>query len=227
MFSFNTLPDCMAFPGPLSRVFTSSLWQELFKGWKTTLVTSTAYHPQTDGQTERMNQCLEMYLRCAVHDCPKKWFSWLPLAEFWYNTSYHTSLDCFPFKPLYGTEPNYGMIHDLSQVSNTEVADMFKEQEQYSEFLKSKLQKAQHRMKQFAYQHRSFRGFRLVIRYIWNFSLMHSHRLWIGLFQNWHTSSLVILRSWLAFVHQHTSFSYSREVSSTLFFTFLNWSGIY
>jgi hypothetical protein len=53
------------------RVFTSALWQELFKLTDTTLNMSSTYHPQTDGQTECLNQCLETYLRYMVHSCPK------------------------------------------------------------------------------------------------------------------------------------------------------------
>jgi hypothetical protein len=84
------------------KIFISSFWNELFKLSNTTLVISTSYHPQTDGQTERVNQCLKMFLRCCVHDTPKKWKSWLPLAEFRYNISFHSSLGCTPFKALYG-----------------------------------------------------------------------------------------------------------------------------
>lgn len=74
------------------KVFTSSFWKKLFTKIDTKLCYSTAYHPQTDGQSERVNQCLEQYLRCAVHDSPARWKRWLPMAEFWYNSSYHTSL---------------------------------------------------------------------------------------------------------------------------------------
>jgi transposase InsO family protein len=64
------------------RIFTSQVWRERFKLLKVELLMSSAYHPQTDGQTERVNQCLETYLRCFVHSCPTKWSSWLPFAEF-------------------------------------------------------------------------------------------------------------------------------------------------
>ncbi|KAL0299990.1 UNVERIFIED_CONTAM: Transposon Ty3-G Gag-Pol polyprotein [Sesamum angustifolium] len=64
------------------RVFTSRLWKELFSMAGVSLDMSSAYHPQTDGQTERVNQCLENYLRCMCHQKPKKWAQWLTLAEF-------------------------------------------------------------------------------------------------------------------------------------------------
>jgi hypothetical protein len=82
------------------KVFTSKFWTDLFALFDTKLNMSTAYHPESDAQTERVNQSLEMYLRCAIHDTPKKWYSWLPLAEFWYNTLYHSAIGCSPFKAL-------------------------------------------------------------------------------------------------------------------------------
>lgn len=87
------------------RVFTSAMWRAIFEAAGTKLSYSTAYHPQTDGQSERVNQCLEMYLRCAVHDQPKKWRQWLSTAEFWYNTTHHSSLNTSPFKALYAKNP--------------------------------------------------------------------------------------------------------------------------
>lgn len=92
------------------KVFTSTFWKTLFSLVDTKLLMSSAYHPQTDGQLERVNQCLEMYLRCAVHDSPLKWKSWLPLAELWYSSAFHTSLGCSPFKALYGYEAHFGTL---------------------------------------------------------------------------------------------------------------------
>lgn len=89
------------------RIFTSKLWQELFKLSGTQLRMSGSYHPQMDGPTERVNQCLEAYLRCFVQACPKQWSKWLALAEFWYNTCYHSSLGKTPFEVLYGHPPRH------------------------------------------------------------------------------------------------------------------------
>jgi len=55
-----------------------------------------------------------MFLRCAVQDSPATWKSWLSLAELWYNSTYHASLGCSPFKALYGYEPNIGATPTVS-----------------------------------------------------------------------------------------------------------------
>ena len=87
------------------RIFTSKIWQEIFSALQVKLNFSTAYHPESDGQTERVNQCLEQYLRTMAFKEPHKWANWLPTAEWWYNSSYHTSLKCTPFEALYGYPP--------------------------------------------------------------------------------------------------------------------------
>ena len=93
-------------------IFTSQFWKVLFAKMKVPLLISTTYHPQTDGQTERVNQCLEMYLRCATSVSPTKWCSWLPLAQYWYNTTYYSSLNCTPYKALFGMDPRYAFLPD-------------------------------------------------------------------------------------------------------------------
>ncbi|KAD4385853.1 hypothetical protein E3N88_26022 [Mikania micrantha] len=82
--------------------FTSRFWQSMQKALGTRLNLSTAYHPQTDGQTERTIQTLEDMLRCCVVDFGGSWDNHLPLIEFSYNNSYHTSIKCAPFEALYG-----------------------------------------------------------------------------------------------------------------------------
>ncbi|KAF3650371.1 putative protein-like [Capsicum annuum] len=64
--------------------------------------TNTAYHPESDGQTKRLNKCLEGYLRAMEMSNPKQWVIWLHLAEWWYNTNYYTALQTTPFFALYG-----------------------------------------------------------------------------------------------------------------------------
>nr|GEZ30457.1 retrotransposable element Tf2 [Tanacetum cinerariifolium] len=66
---------------------------------------STAYHPQSDGQSEVLNRCLEGYLRCMCFGKPSDWARWLPLAEYWYTTSFHTAIKCIPFEIVYGQKP--------------------------------------------------------------------------------------------------------------------------
>jgi hypothetical protein len=82
--------------------FTSRFWRSLHQALGTKLAFSTAYHPQTDGQTERVNQILEDMLRACVLAYGAKWEDCLPFAEFSYNNSYQASLQMAPFEALYG-----------------------------------------------------------------------------------------------------------------------------
>lgn len=87
------------------KIFTSLLWQELTKAMGIKLGLSTAYHPQSDGQTERVNQSLEAYLRCICILQPKEWHRWLALAQWWHNSNHHSSLKTSPFEALFGYKP--------------------------------------------------------------------------------------------------------------------------
>ncbi|GJZ48897.1 putative reverse transcriptase domain-containing protein [Tanacetum coccineum] len=82
--------------------FTSLFWQALHKALGTRLDMSTTYHPKTNGQSERTIQTLEDMLRAYVLDFGKNWDRHLPLVEFSYNNSYHTSIKAAPFEALYG-----------------------------------------------------------------------------------------------------------------------------
>jgi hypothetical protein len=77
----------------------------LFKIQGTQLLLNTTYHPQTDGQIEVVNKCLETYLRCFSLEQKNQWDQWLPLAEWWYNTSYHIATRMTPFEEEYGQNP--------------------------------------------------------------------------------------------------------------------------
>jgi hypothetical protein len=74
----------------------------LHKGLGTSLIRSTAYHPQTDGQTERVNVVLKDILGAGVLSFRGSWESWLPLAEFAYKNGYQESIKMAPFEALYG-----------------------------------------------------------------------------------------------------------------------------
>ncbi|KAJ4770480.1 polyprotein [Rhynchospora pubera] len=86
-------------------IFTSKFWKEIMEKMRVKLKMSTAYHPQNDGQTERVNQCIENYLRSMMLNQPKLWTKWLAMAEYWYNTNFHSALNTTPFKALYGYDP--------------------------------------------------------------------------------------------------------------------------
>ncbi|GKC57537.1 reverse transcriptase domain-containing protein [Tanacetum coccineum] len=81
--------------------FTSRFWQSMQVALGIRLDISTAYHPQTDGQSERTIQTMEDMLRACVMDFGGNWDVHLPLVEFSYNNSYHSSVRCAPFEALY------------------------------------------------------------------------------------------------------------------------------
>ncbi|GJS81388.1 putative reverse transcriptase domain-containing protein [Tanacetum coccineum] len=82
--------------------FMSNFWRSFQKAMGTRLDMSTAYHPETDGQSERTIQTLEDMLRACVIDFGNGWEGHLPLIEFSYNNSYHASIKAAPFEALYG-----------------------------------------------------------------------------------------------------------------------------
>ncbi|GJP73253.1 hypothetical protein CLOP_g3996 [Closterium sp. NIES-67] len=85
--------------------FTSKFWKELMSLLGTKLAMSSAYHPQTDGQTERLNQIVEQLLRAVCKDEISKWDLYLPILEFAYNNATHATTEQTPFFLCYRCHP--------------------------------------------------------------------------------------------------------------------------
>ncbi|GAU15122.1 hypothetical protein TSUD_08600 [Trifolium subterraneum] len=135
-------------------IFLSHFWQELFRLNGTKLRMSSAYHPQSDGQTEIVNKILQQYLHCFVHDKPKLWGQFLHWAEWHYNTAVHTSTGVSPFQVVYGrTPPNIAdYIPGATTLQAIEATEL--ERTEVLQLLKKKLLKAQITMKEIADQKR-------------------------------------------------------------------------
>jgi len=159
VYKLHGLPQSLIFDR--DHIFTSTVWKELFKLTDTQLIMSSSYHPQTDGQTERLNQCLETFLRCTVHSCPKQWFKWLPLAEFWYNTAFHSASGKSPFEVLYGHPPRHFGISNLSSCSVPDLEEWLKERDLLTKLIQQQLLRAQQRIKSQADKKRSERIFQV------------------------------------------------------------------
>lgn len=86
-------------------IFLNHFWRNLLKCSGTSLHYSTSYHPQTDGQTEVLNRCIEQYLRIFTYQQPQQWHHYLIWAEFCYNTSFHSAIGMTTHQALYGFSP--------------------------------------------------------------------------------------------------------------------------
>lgn len=138
--------------------FTSQFWQDLTRVLRIRSDLSTAYHPQTDGQTERVNSVLETYLRLYTTYDQSNWSALLPLAEFAVNSSPHDSAGQSPFFINYGFQPSWDpeMKRVLSPKARVFATDLIS----VHDFVKSRLQLAQQIHKKYAdrkrLQHPSF-----------------------------------------------------------------------
>ena len=133
--------------------FAAGMMKELNKmlGIETKL--SMAYHPETDGQTERTNQELEQYLRMYVNHRQNNWAEWLATAEFAFNNKIHTATKMSPFQVNYGREPRMGF--DIRKKGKNEKAEEFvKEMKERHEEAKVVLVKSQEEIKRQANRNR-------------------------------------------------------------------------
>lgn len=124
-------------------VFTLAFWQGLFRASGSKLHMSTAFHPQTVGQSEVVNRTIAMYLRCMMRDRPRQWVQWLPWAEYIYNTSYHSALRETPFKLVYGRDPPSLTSYDVADIRVAVVAQTLEERAEFIHDIRCCLEQAQ------------------------------------------------------------------------------------
>eukprot|EP00253_Pinus_taeda_P010896 PITA_10896 len=141
--------------------FTSAFWKTLFFDLGSQLNINTAYHLQTDGQMEQVNQVVEDMLRAYVMQQPTLWEEYLHLVEFTYNNGYHTSTQISPFEVLYGwkchTPSTWGGPEDRLSLG----PEMLKEMEDMVKRVHANLKAAQDRQKNFADRKRRFKEYQV------------------------------------------------------------------
>ncbi|KAL8093517.1 hypothetical protein AgCh_035402 [Apium graveolens] len=139
-------------------IFLSLFWKELLTALRTHVKPSIAYHLQTEGQTERVNQCIEMFLRCMAGHKPGTWATWLSLVEWWYNTSYHSALDMSPFQALYSTRPP-SLNFSYHRTKDAEVNKFLRDKKATQQLIKDNLLKALERIKWYSDKKRTDMSF--------------------------------------------------------------------
>jgi hypothetical protein len=123
--------------------FTSRFWERLHEALDTQLCFSSAYHPQSDGQTERVNQILEDMLRACALQYGRSWDKSLPYAEFSYNNSYQESLKMAPFEMLYGRRCQTPLFWNETAEQKVFGPDILEEAEKQVRMVKENLRAAQ------------------------------------------------------------------------------------
>ena len=133
--------------------FTSQVMKDICKRLGIQPRLSTAYHPQMDGQTERINQDLQQYLHIFTSEKQDEWVSWLPLAEFSYNTKKQLSTEKSLFEVTRSYQPKMGFEQRAKKAPAAE--ELTKQMEETLEQVKENIEKAKARMKRQADRHRS------------------------------------------------------------------------
>ncbi|KAL0313439.1 UNVERIFIED_CONTAM: Transposon Tf2-12 polyprotein [Sesamum radiatum] len=134
--------------------FTSHFWKSLQKALGTRLHFSTAFHPQTDGQSERTIQTLEDMMRACTMEFKGNWDDHLPLMEFAYNNSFHSSIGMAPYEALYGRRCRSPVCWDIEGLRQVEGPELVQETVEKIKIVKKCLKTAQDRQKSYADKHR-------------------------------------------------------------------------
>jgi hypothetical protein len=143
--------------------FTSKFWEKLHESMYTKLNFSSAYHPQTDGQTERTNQILEDMLRACALKYGKSWDKSLPYAEFSYNNSYQASIKMAPYEAIYGRQCRTPLFWSQTGESQVFGPEVLKNAEKQVQMVRESLKVAQSQQKSYADKRR--RDLSFEIRY--------------------------------------------------------------
>nr|GFA87456.1 putative nucleotidyltransferase, ribonuclease H [Tanacetum cinerariifolium] len=133
--------------------FASRFWKGLQKAWGTRLKFSTAFHPQTDGQSERTIQTLEDMLRSCALEWTGNWDDYICLVEFAYNNSWHLSIKCAPFEMLYGRKCRAPICWDQVRERVIEGPEMIEVTNAKVVVAKEKLREARTRQKSYVDKH--------------------------------------------------------------------------
>jgi transposase InsO family protein len=131
-------------------IFTSAFWKQLHEALGSRLDFSTAYHPQTGGQTEKTNQILEDMRRACTLDFGGSWEEHLPPAEFSYNNSYRSSIQIAPFEALYGRKCRSPICRYETGAGKEFHWDYVKERQHAIDLIRDRLKIAQSRQKSYA-----------------------------------------------------------------------------
>jgi len=134
--------------------FAAGIIQELNKMLGIESKLSTVFHPQIDGQTERVNQELEQYLRMFINHRQEQWLEWLGTAEFTYNNKAHSSTWTSPFKTNYRQDPRMG-FEERKKGKYMGAEKFVEKMKEIQEEAKVALGKTQEDMKKYANRRRS------------------------------------------------------------------------
>ena len=152
IFRLHGLPDnIISDRGPQ---FIAGFWKRLLELLHIDRSLSSGHHPESNGQTERTNQTLEQYLHCFISYQQDDWVDWLPMAEFAYNNSVHSSTKQTPFFTIFGQHPRWSFIPDVPTSINPQAEHRLQQLQQVHVKVRDHLQQAQNNFQRFANRYR-------------------------------------------------------------------------